>query len=470
MANTILSVREITKDYPGVRAIDHLSFDVEEGEVHALIGENGAGKSTLIKTLSGAITPTSGTIVVNGKEFSEMTPKLAKEQGIGVIYQEFTLVPGISAAENVFLGEKTSKGIFVNIKERERRAKELFDEMQVEIDVSKPVRDLSPACQQIVEIAKAVSKEVKILIMDEPTAPLTVSEVDTLFRDLKKKGVTIIYISHRLEELFEIADRVTVMRDGTYVGTEKIADIDRRKLIAMMAGRELKESYPSRKVDVGEEVLRVENLYGNGDRNISFTLHRGEILGFAGLVGAGRTELMRVLYGADPMESGKVYIYGKEVHIKCCGDAIQAGIGYIPEDRKAHGVFLPMTIKWNTVINNLKAFSSGLFVDTKKENGNQQKVVLAKTLAANSEIVIFDEPTRGIDVGAKQEIYKLMNELVESGKSILMVSSDMPELLGMSDRVIVIYEGEKTGEVSKEEFNQNYILDLASGGKENGTD
>ncbi len=499
MANTILSVREITKDYPGVRAIDHLSFDVEEGEVHALIGENGAGKSTLIKTLSGAITPTAGTIVVNGKEFSEMTPKLAKEQGIGVIYQEFTLVPGISAAENVFLGEKTSKGIFVNIKERERRAKELFDEMQVEIDVSKPVRDLSPACQQIVEIAKAVSKEVKILIMDEPTAPLTVSEVDTLFRivrDLKKKGVTIIYISHRLEELFEIADRVTVMRDGTYVGTEKIADIDRRKLIAMMAGRELKESYPSRKVDVGEEVLRVENLYGNGDRNISFTLHRGEILGFAGLVGAGRTELMRVLYGADPMESGKVYIYGKEVHIKCCGDAIQAGIGYIPEDRKAHGVFLPMTIKWNTVINNLKAFSSGLFVDTKKENraaeeyrekfriktpsleqrvrnlsgGNQQKVVLAKTLAANSEIVIFDEPTRGIDVGAKQEIYKLMNELVESGKSILMVSSDMPELLGMSDRVIVIYEGEKTGEVSKEEFNQNYILDLASGGKENGTD
>ncbi len=499
MANTILSVREITKDYPGVRAIDHLSFDVEEGEVHALIGENGAGKSTLIKTLSGAITPTSGTIVVNGKEFSEMTPKLAKEQGIGVIYQEFTLVPGISAAENVFLGEKTSKGIFVNIKERERRAKELFDEMQVEIDVSKPVRDLSPACQQIVEIAKAVSKEVKILIMDEPTAPLTVSEVDTLFRivrDLKKKGVTIIYISHRLEELFEIADRVTVMRDGAYVGTEKMADIDRRKLIAMMAGRELKESYPSRKVDVGEEVLRVENLYGNGDRNISFTLHRGEILGFAGLVGAGRTELMRVLYGADPMESGKVYIYGKEVHIKCCGDAIQAGIGYIPEDRKAHGVFLPMTIKWNTVINNLKAFSSGLFVDTKKENraaeeyrekfhiktpsleqrvrnlsgGNQQKVVLAKTLAANSEIVIFDEPTRGIDVGAKQEIYKLMNELVESGKSILMVSSDMPELLGMSDRVIVIYEGEKTGEVSKEEFNQNYILDLASGGKENGTD
>lgn len=499
MANTILSVRDITKDYPGVRAIDHLSFDVMEGEVHALIGENGAGKSTLIKTLSGAITPTSGTIIINGREFSEMTPKLAKEQGIEVIYQEFTLVPGISAAENVFLGEKTSKGIFVNIKEREQRAKKIFDDMHVDIDVSKPVRDLSPACQQIVEIAKAVSRNVKILIMDEPTAPLTVSEVDTLFhivRDLKKKGVTIIYISHRLEELFEIGDRVTVMRDGAYVGTERLEDIDRGKLIAMMAGRELKESYPSRSVSIGKEVLRVENLCGNGDRNISFTLHQGEILGFAGLVGAGRTELMRVIYGADPLESGKIYIHEKETLIKSCSDAIQAGIGYIPEDRKAHGVFLPMSIKWNTVINNLKAFSNGLIVDTKRENeaaaeyqkkfsiktpdleqrvrnlsgGNQQKVVLAKTLAANSEIIIFDEPTRGIDVGAKQEIYKLMNELVESGKSILMVSSDMPELLGMSDRVVVIYEGEKTGEVAKAEFNQNYILDLASGGKENGTD
>lgn len=499
MANTILSVRDIVKEYPGVRAIDYLSFDVEEGEIHALIGENGAGKSTLIKTLSGAITPTSGTIIINGREFSAMTPKRSKEQGIAVIYQEFTLVPGISAAENVFLGEKTSQGLFVDIKDRERRAKELFDRMGVEIDVSKPVRNLSPACQQIVEIAKAVSRDVKILIMDEPTAPLTVNEVDTLFkivRDLKKRGVTIIFISHRLEELFELADRVTVMRDGTYVGTRKMEEIDRQTLIAMMAGRELKESYPLRKVSLGEEVLRVEELCGNGDKDISFNLHKGEILGFAGLVGAGRTEIMRVIYGASPAESGKIFVNGKEVHIKSCSDAIQLGIGYIPEDRKAQGVFLPMTIKWNTVINNLKAFSNGIFVDRKKENdaaaeyqekfdiktpnlnqkvrnlsgGNQQKVVIAKTLAANSEIVIFDEPTRGIDVGAKQEIYKLMNELVENGKSIIMVSSDMPELLGMSDRIVVIYEGIKTGEVTKAEFDQNYILDLASGGVENGTD
>ena len=303
--NTILSVRNIVKTYPGVIAINHFSMDVREGEVHALIGENGAGKSTLIKTLSGAITPDEGTVCVCGKEFASMTPKLAKEQGIEVIYQEFTLVPGISAAENVFLGEKTKPGLFVDIKEREKRARELFDRLNVDIDVSKPVKTLSPAHQQLVEIAKAVSKQVKILIMDEPTAPLTVSEVETLFRiikDLKSQGVTVIYISHRLEELFEIADRVTVMRDGCFVDTKDIAGIDRKQLISMMAGRELNESYPEKKCKIGEEVLRVEHLTGNGDTDISFNLRRGEILGFAGLVGAGRTELMRVIYGANPKE------------------------------------------------------------------------------------------------------------------------------------------------------------------------
>lgn len=287
---TILSVKDIVKTYPGVVAIDHVSFDVREGEVHALIGENGAGKSTLIKTLSGAITPDSGTITIDGKSFSSLTPATAKEQGISVIYQEFTLIPGISAAENVFLGEKTTPGIFVDIKDRERRTKELFDQMGVSLDPSQKVRSLSPAMQQIVEIAKAISKNVKILIMDEPTAPLTTNEVTTLFRiirDLKARGVTIIFISHRLEELFAVADRVTVMRDGQYVATKNIAEIDRPQLIAMMAGREMKESYPTRKSQIGEEMLRVEHLTGNGDTDISFTLHRGEILGFAGLVGAG---------------------------------------------------------------------------------------------------------------------------------------------------------------------------------------
>lgn len=494
---TIISVKDIVKTYPGVVAIDHFSMEVREGEVHALIGENGAGKSTLIKTLSGAITPDEGTIMIDGKNFSSMTPKLSKEQGLEVIYQEFTLVPGISAAENVFLGEQTKPGLFVNIKDRENRAKELFKQLNVEIDVSKPVKNLSPAHQQLVEIAKAVSKKVKILIMDEPTAPLTVSEVEILFsiiRSLKSKGVTIIYISHRLEELFEIADRVTVMRDGCFIDTKEISEINRKQLISMMAGRELNESYPKKDGFIGEEVLRAEKLTGNGDTDISFTLHKGEILGFAGLVGAGRTELMRVIYGANPIESGKIYLYGKEASIKSCQDAIRQGIGYIPEDRKNHGVFLRMSIKWNTVINNLKGFSKGILIDTAKENaaareyeekfkiktpsleqkvgnlsgGNQQKVVIAKTLAAGSQIIIFDEPTRGIDVGAKHEIYKLMNELAQSGHSIIMVSSDMPELLGMSDRIVVIYEGRKTGEVERAEFDQNYILDLASGGEENG--
>ena len=493
----ILSVKNIVKTYPGVIAINDVSFDVEEGEIHALIGENGAGKSTLIKVLSGAIVPDSGTIELEGKQYNQMTPKLAKDLGIEVIYQEFTLVPGISAAENVFLGDKTKPGAFCDIKDREARAKKIFDDLQVDIDVSRQVKTMSPAHQQLVEIAKAVSRNVKILIMDEPTAPLTVSEVETLFRivrELKAKGVTIIFISHRLEELFELADRVTVMRDGCYVGTENIKDIDRQKLITMMAGRELKESYPSRTSQIGEEALRVEHLTGNGDHDISFTLHRGEILGFAGLVGAGRTELMRVIYGADPIESGKIFVNGKETNIRTCQQAIQHGIGYIPEDRKAHGAFLRMSIKWNVVVNNLRGISKGPFVDEKLENqiaedyeekfqiktpsleqrvenlsgGNQQKVVIAKTLAANSEIIIFDEPTRGIDVGAKQEIYKLMNQLAGEGKAIIMVSSDMPELLGMSDRIITIYEGRKTGELAKSEFDQNYILDLASGGEEHG--
>lgn len=498
MSDVILKVKDIVKEYPGVRAIDHLSFSVKRGEVHALIGENGAGKSTLIKTLSGAIVPDEGVITIDGEEFRSMTPKLAKEKGIEVIYQEFTLIPGISAAENVFLGEKTKPGIWVDIKDRRRRAKKLFDKLGVDIDVSRPVNHLSPACQQIVEIAKAVSREVKILVMDEPTAPLTVSEVDTLFQivnDLKEQGVTILYISHRLEELFAIADRVTVMRDGCYVGTENIADVNRQKLISMMAGRELKENYPGRRTDIGKEVLRVENLCGNGDKDISFVLHEREILGFAGLVGAGRTELMRVIYGADPVDSGKIFRNGSEVKISSCYDAIGQGIGYIPEDRKAQGVFQKMSVKWNIVINNIKNISKGkFFVDESIENqlaadyqkkfgiktpsleqkvmnlsgGNQQKVVIAKTLATNCKIVIFDEPTRGIDVGAKQEIYKLMNQLVDSGHSIIMVSSDLPELLGMSDRVVVLYEGRKTGEVERSEFSQDYILDLASGGEEHG--
>ncbi|HAH62554.1 MAG TPA: D-xylose ABC transporter ATP-binding protein [Treponema sp.] len=494
MTDTLLSVKDIVKTYPGVIAIDRLSFDLKKGEVHALVGENGAGKSTLIKILSGAIVPDSGTITMEGKTYNAMTPKLAKSAGIEVIYQEFTLVPGISAAENIFLGEKTKPGFFVDIKDRETRARKIFETMHVDIDVSKPVRSLSPAYQQIVEIAKAISRNLKILIMDEPTAPLMVSEVQTLFtivKDLKKHGVTIIYISHRLEELFEIADRITVMRDGCYVGTENIEDVTREKLISMMVGRTVSEKYPPRKTAVGRELFRVEHLSGNGDHDISFSLHQGEILGFAGLVGAGRTELMRVIYGASACEGGKLFLEGRELKIRNCGDAIRNGIGYIPEDRKNQGAFLRMSVKWNIAMNNLKNLSRGIFLNGAAEQetaekyrsmfeiktpgtdqlvmnlsgGNQQKVVIAKTIAASKKVIIFDEPTRGIDVKAKQEIYALMNELVRDGNAIIMISSDMPELLGMSDRIVVIYEGRKNGEVMKAEFDQNYILDLASGGK-----
>ena len=493
MEKTILKIEGLCKYYPGVKAIDGLTMEFREGEVHALLGENGAGKSTLIKCIAGAIRPDAGTIEIDGEKFSHHLPQQAKDLGVQVIYQEFNLVPQMSCAENVFLNERTSK-LIVNDRERAQRAKKIFDDLGVNVDPNRAVGTYTPAYMQIVEIAKAVSRNVKILIMDEPTAPLTVNEVSLLMdivRKLKAKGVTIIYISHRLEELFEIGDRVSIMRDGQYIKTLNIKDTCRKELVDLMVGRELTESYPSRKVDLGEEVLRVEHLTGNGVEDINFSLKKGEILGFGGLVGAGRTELMNVIYGADKLKSGTIYLSGKPVHFRDTADALAKGIGMIPEDRKRTGVFLKMSIRWNSVICALKSISHLGIVNTKKEKeiadyyikrlkirtpspeqlagnlsgGNQQKVVLAKAMAAQSQILIFDEPTRGVDVGAKQEIYQLMNQLVEEGHSILMVSSDMPELLGMSDRIVVICEGRQAGIVPKAEFSQARILDLASGEK-----
>jgi ribose transport system ATP-binding protein len=493
--NIALKIKNMTKSFPGVKALDNISLELEKGEVHAIVGENGAGKSTLIKCISGAIPPDTGSMTIGNKTYNTMEPQLAKEIGIEVIYQEFNLIDTLSVAENVFLCQKTSKGIIVNTRERQKMAAEIFKKFNISIDPAKPVRELSPAYQQIVEIAKAIQRNVKILIMDEPTAPLTVSEVDMLFdivRNMKKKGVTIIYISHRLEELFEIADRVTVMRDGAYIGTRLIKDTDRKELISMMAGRTLNETYPARKIKTGEEVLRVEDLNGNGVENISFNLHRGEVLGFAGLVGAGRSELMQVIYGAQPISRGNIYINGKLTQIKSPRDAIRKEIGYIPEDRKGHGLFIGKAVQWNIVINAIRDMTRNRFlIDGKKikktavhyrdkldikasslhqiaatlSGGNQQKTVIAKTLAAKTQILIFDEPTRGIDVGAKQEIYRLINELAEAGHSIMLVSSEMPELLGMSDRIIVIAEGRQMGILSRAEdqFDQHIILDLASG-------
>jgi len=395
-------------------------------------------------------------------------------------------------AENIFLGDRIGNSFWFDQREMETRAGMILEQFEVDINPRRLVRDLSPAQQQIVEIAKSVSKNVKILFMDEPSAPLSVSEVETMFRiirQLKQQGVTIIYISHRLEEVFQIADRVTVMRDGCYVGTRYTQDTNRQELISLMVGRELKEIYPARAITPTEIALEVRNLSGNGDQNISFAVKRGEILGIAGLVGAGRTELAMVLFGAVPAESGEIWINGQPAQIRSPADAIHHKVGLLTEDRKGQGLFLEMAVKWNICFPIVRLLSKYGFVDTKREDriaeqyrerlnirtpsllqlvknlsgGNQQKVVLAKSLAAQSEILIFDEPTRGIDVGAKQEIYKLMCELANNGIAILMISSDMEELLGMSDRIIVLCEGRLAGEVPRERFRQDYILDLASG-------
>jgi ribose transport system ATP-binding protein len=491
MDTAILQVTHITKEYPGVKALDDISLSFSKGEVHALVGENGAGKSTLIKIIAGAEGPDGGTIHMDDLAFKAMTVPLAKKKGVQVIYQEFMNVRSMNAAENVFLGDRPGRAVFIDSKKRQTAAKRLFDSLGVDINPAQLVGTMSPAYQQIVEIAKAVSKNAKIVIMDEPTAPLTVSEVKMLFRiikDLKAKGVTIIYISHRLEELFEIADRVSVMRDGQLVATRNIGEVKKQDIIAMMVGRQISETYPPRGSGTGEELLRVENLRGNGDLDINFTLHRGEILGFAGLVGAGRTELMQLIYGAVPVESGNIYVKGKKLSIASPAEAIKAGIGMVPEDRKELGIFLNNSVQWNTVINCIKRISKWTLVNQKTEakigeeyrkkfniktpnlkqqvknlsGGNQQKVVLAKTMAAESDIIIFDEPTRGIDVSAKQEIYNLMNRLAESGKGVLMVSSDMPELMGMSDKIVVIAEGRQAGILTKESFDQQRILTLAS--------
>ena len=491
--NVILEVKHISKEFPGVKALDDVSLDFRAGEVHAIIGENGAGKSTLIKAIAGAQPPTSGEIVVFGETQEHLTVAGAKELGIQVIYQEFANVPTLAAPDNVFLGQQTSKFI-VNDRDRIQRTKEIFDSLNVNIPLDVPVGDMSPAMQQIVEIAKAVSANVKILIMDEPTAPLTNNEIDMLFRiirQLKAEGVAIIFISHRLEELPVISDRISILRDGKYIKTVDTKDVSREELIAMMAGRELDAQYPPREPNLGEPLLELRNVSGNGDSDLSFTLHKGEILGFAGLVGAGRTEAMQLIYGSKPMESGEMIVNGQPVKFSHPSKAIEAGIAMIPEDRKTQGVFLDQTIRWNSVINVIKRISRFGVVDTKQEReiaeeyqkrftikapsldqqvsnlsgGNQQKVALAKAMAAESNIIIFDEPTRGIDVATKYDIYVLMNELVAQGNAILMVSSEMPELIGMCDRIVVLSERKQVAIVEKQDFSQEYILDLASGDK-----
>lgn len=491
-AKVVLSLENITKRYPGVLALNRVSMEFVEGEVHALLGENGAGKSTLIKIIAGAIESDGGVIHLGGQSIQKMTPHLSRSLGVEVIYQEFNLVPTMSVAENIFLGDKVGSQHLVDFGTLRSRTRELFGRFKMDVDPDAYVRDLAPAQQQLVAIIRAVSKNVKILIMDEPSAPLSVSEVEHMFeiiRQLRARGVTIIYISHRLEEVFRISDRVSVMRDGCTIATMRTSETNRQELIGLMVGRELKEVYPPRTAVPTDVALEAVALSGNGAHEVSFAVRKGEILGLSGLVGAGRTELAMLLFGAAPAESGEIRVGGEAARIHSPADAIRHRIGLLPEDRKGSGLFLEFGITWNISFPIVRRLSRLGVVDTERETviarrykerldirasdllqrvktlsgGNQQKVIIAKTLAAESDILIFDEPTRGIDVGAKQEIYRLMCDLANEGKAIIMISSEMEELLGMSDRILVLFEGRLAGEIGREQFNQDVILDLASG-------
>ncbi len=488
----ILALENIQKQYPGVLALDNFSLSFLPGEVHAIVGENGAGKSTLIKIITGAISPTGGAIHYHGKLIEHQNPIVSRNAGISCIYQEFNLIPYLSVMENVFFGSEPVKHGLIDYGTMRNKTAEILQALDIDIDPDQQVSELSVGFQQIVEIAKALTREVKVLIMDEPSAPLTNKELDSLFaivKNLREKGVTIIYISHRLEEIFELSDRVTVMRDGQFIKTMQTVDTDQDDLIKLMVGRELVNDYPDDDVEKGDAIFRVESLNTSLLNNIAFEVRKGEILGFAGLVGAGRTETVRALYGADPIESGRIYVNGKEVKITSPLDAIKNGIGMIPEDRKQHGILALLSIKKNMTYSALgKYIRNGIIWDHKEvvdcqdmkkklrvktpnleimvsslSGGNQQKVVLAKTLLTDSDIIIFDEPTRGIDVGAKQEIYLLMKNLARAGKAIIMISSEMPELIGMSDRILIMYEGSIVKELPRRKFSQETILLYACG-------
>lgn len=490
---TILELNHISKTFPGVIALDDVHFDLRKGEVHVLLGENGAGKSTLVKILSGAYQKTSGTILLDQQEIHIKNPKHAQQLGISIIYQELNLVSHLSAGENIFLGrEPANRWGVVDFKKLFADAQKILDDLGVAIDARSLVRDLGVAKQQMVEVAKALSLDARIVIMDEPTSALTEQEIEELFKTihhLKQNGVAIIYISHRLDEIFQIGDRVTILRDGKWIGTQSIKKVDKPGLIRMMVNRELKDQFPRQKVQRGDEVLRIENLANDRLKQINLSLFAGEVLGIAGLLGSGRTELARTIFGMDKIDTGKIYTKGQELKFGSPRRSINSGIGYLTEDRKSQGLILNLSVKENVSLPSLDRFSkfgvmkSRLEKDTVENyidelriktpginqkvmflsGGNQQKVVMSKWLCSNVDILIFDEPTRGIDVGSKVEIYQLMNRLTAEGVGILMISSELPEILGMSDRILVMHEGRITGEFLTEEATQEKILKCALG-------
>ena len=494
MGEVILEMKEIDKSFPGVHALDHVSFDVRKGEVHALMGENGAGKSTLMKVLTGIYSKDSGSIVYDGKEVEFTNPREAQEAGVVIVHQELNMMGHLTVAQNIFIGREYMKGGIIDDAKMNAETNKLFDRLNIKIDPTQTMSKLTVGKQQMCEIAKAISHEAKVIVFDEPTAALTDSEIEELFniiRDLRAKDMGIVYISHRMDEIKVITDRVTVMRDGGYVGTLITEDCTKEDIINMMVGRVIYEE-PKSKSNVApdaEVVLKVDHLKaGRMVQDVSFELKKGEILGFSGLMGAGRTETARALFGADEKESGDIYINGKKVEINTPQDAVKLGIGYLSEDRKRFGLVLGKSVAENSTLASLKDFMKGIFINKKKEDevaaeyvkslktktpsvdqllvnlsgGNQQKVVISKWLIQNCDILIFDEPTRGIDVGAKSEIYHLMNELVKQGKSIIMISSEMPEILRMSDRIIIMCEGRKTGEIDIAEATQEKIMHMAT--------
>jgi ribose transport system ATP-binding protein len=495
MSEYVLEMRNVTKRFPGVLALDDVSLTLRPGEVHCLVGENGAGKSTLMKILAGAQSADHGIILIGGEEVHIHSPHHAQQLGVSMIYQEFNLSPFLSVAENIFLGRepRLGKSPFIHWKKMHADARAILDRIQIKLDVRRPVNELSIAQQQMVEIAKALSFNSKIIVMDEPSATLTDHELRALFKlilELKRQGIGLIYISHRLEEIFEIGDRCTVMRDGQYIDTKPVAELTREVIIRMMVGRELKDEFPRETFELGPERLRVEGLSRAGAfEDVSFTVHQGELVGLTGLVGAGRTEVARTIFGADRLTSGNIFLDGLAITVKSPQDAIRQGIGLLTEDRKSQGLVLGMTVRENTTLANLRALLRGPFIRQRQEHavarqyvddlrirtpsvdqivqnlsgGNQQKVVLAKWLFTQSKVLIFDEPTRGIDVGAKFEIYKLMHTLVRQGVVVLMISSELPEVLGMCSRILVMHEGRLAGQLMREEATQEKIMRLATG-------
>ncbi len=508
MGEVILTMREIDKTYPGVHALDHVNFDVRRGEVHALVGENGAGKSTLMKVMTGIVHKDSGTITFEGREVNFHSAREAQAAGIVIVHQELNMMGHLTVAQNIFIGREFMRGPFIDDKKMNVEAGKLFQELNIDIDPKARMSSLTVGKQQMCEIAKAISHEAKVIVFDEPSAALTEAEIEQLFkiiRDLRKKQYGIVYISHRMDEIHQITDRVSVMRDGQYIGTLNTKECTKEDIINMMVGRTIYET-PKSHSNVAPDapvVLKVEHLNaGRFVQDVSFELRKGEILGMSGLIGAGRTETCRAIFGADPKDSGDIYIEGKKVEIHSPKEAVAAGLSYLSEDRKRFGLMLKKDIIENSTIATLHEYVKGPFIDADGERkvtdkyvkalrtktptleqmvmdlsgGNQQKVVIAKWLVNDSKIMIFDEPTRGIDVGAKQEIYELMNRLVKEGKSIIMISSELVEIMRMSDRILVMCEGKKTAEFDIAEATQEKIMhaatrdidahDLLQGGKQ----